>query len=223
MMNLMHIHMNPMKTNWIAISCLAALLGSCTTIPSRPLSPEEQSLVGIWMTNQRVDRVGKVQAAQQVLPNRQSRLMAHVMGRGPVNASSRWEAVNGRLHETGFLGRDDWSTYQLTNGGNTLILDGINGRITWERYSHNPHHPLQDAYAAAEGAGAPGAGSPGMLDFMLLDMKNDLKRNEALAAAGDEKAQEYVRIFKPQIEYHERTKLENMRNFQASRRRYPID
>ncbi len=212
-----------MKTQWIAMTCLIFAAASCTTIPSRPLSPEEQSLVGIWMTNQRVDNVGKVQAAQQVLPNRQSHLLAHVMGRGPVSGSSRWEAVNGRMHETGFLGRDDWSTYQLTNGGNTLILDGINGRITWERYSHNPHHPLRDAYAAAEGAGAPGSSPPGLLDFALLDMKNDLKRNEARAAMGDQKAAEWVAIFKPQIEYHERTKLENMRNFQASRRRYPID
>jgi len=207
----------------LSSALIALLLSNCTTIPSRPLSPEEQALVGIWMTDQRVDNVGQVQAAQKVMPNRRSQLLAHVMGRGPVSGSSRWEAVNGRMHETGFLGRDDWSSYRLENNGNKLVLDGINGRIVWYRYSHNPNHPIQDAYAAAEGAGEPGTAAPGMMDFMLLDLQKTLQRNEALAAQGDAKAQEYVRIFKPQVEYHLRTKQENMRQFQQSRQRYPID
>ncbi|MCX6848466.1 MAG: hypothetical protein NTY98_06065 [Verrucomicrobia bacterium] len=172
------------------------------------------------MTNQQVQNVGRVRAAHQLLPNRQGYLAAHTSARGSFNESGRWEAVNGRIHETGFFSRDDWSTYRLENGGNTLIVNGINGTITWKRYSHNPYHPLNNAFNAAEDEGP---ATPGMLDFMLLEMQHDLKRNEALAALGDEKARRWVATFKPQIEFHEKTKRENMRKYQESRPRYPID
>ena len=212
-----------MKLHHLAYVLTLALLSSCASIPDRPLDPKEQSLVGIWMADQYVNNVGHVKAVAQLLPDRNATLLVRG-NQGMQRKGYQWEVIGNRMHQTSFMGSDEWSSIQLTEGQNTILLDGSNGRITWKRYSHNPYHSLDEALNAIPDNGwnlRPGV--PWWADLASGMVNADMKVQRARAAAGDEQARQWVENHQPEVDTMNRSFDNSEREARAARPRFPID
>ncbi|MBL9143645.1 MAG: hypothetical protein JNM99_08160 [Verrucomicrobiaceae bacterium] len=107
-------------------------------------------------------------------------------GRGMSQTSVQWEAIDGQLHVTGFGKPDAWQAYRFSEDGNTLYVRNDSGQEdTWQRYSHNPYHPLQQAYAQIPDHGWGRAGVSGLADLMHGAMTADVAIHRQRAALGD--------------------------------------
>ena len=115
------------------------LLASCVTIPDRPLSPEEQKLVGTWSATLRVPApyTGMPMdqpAVIQIHPNRTSRFTCRRLFHGDQVQDRRWELVNGILRETSGLAIT--SVRCTFIGDQAFRVDQSDGSShTWKRFS----------------------------------------------------------------------------------------
>ncbi len=127
-----------------AIVCLT--LASCVGIPSgspivnRPLSSEEQRMVGTWTDWVDVPGHGLSRAVIQRAPNHSAVLtIADGVGdRVYQRHVILWEVVNGKLHESGGLEGDSYADYLFVgpNYLETKVPERL--RSEWCRFSSSP-------------------------------------------------------------------------------------
>lgn len=168
------------------LATLAGLfLAGCTTIPSRPLAAHEHRLVGIWMINQSVTGIGRISGVQQFLPDCSFNMLVNTV-RGTSQASAQWEAINDQLHVTGLGKPDARQGYRFSEDGNKLyVLNDGGNEDTCQRYLHNPHHPLQQAYAQTPDHGRGRAGVSELADLMHGAISMDAAIHRQRAALGN--------------------------------------
>ena len=135
-------------------------LTGCVTvpmIPDRPLSAEEQRMVGTWRTSVEVRRPGNAWNSEdsvviQLYPDRTSRTIVQVSLHGQQILRRRWSFIGGELRETsgifvmpnqcGFINND------------TLRVTEASGRSSvWKRFSYNPDADANQAMQAERSLG----------------------------------------------------------------------
>ena len=167
----------------LALSCLTlvscVVTPSAPAIPDRPLSAEEQPMVGTWTDWVNVSGgpgLGLGRAVIQRAPDHSAvYTLSNVSGdRVYRRMFIRWEVVNGKLHETGGFGRDVYSDYTFT-GPNYLEVNNESERLEWCRYS--PSHQVNVAEVLARPmisvAEAKGAYAPAQSENPWLKMATD--------------------------------------------------